>query len=256
MRDVIRRRLAENADEALHSIGVAVNQTRLKLDPNNSRTYLFINKDYEDGFAKYMDRSVEFVSHVGRGSKTEYANELREAGNKLKEEIMAKIGHQNRKLGAFPGNSTRVALMGQLGPALDKLIKRKVEDFEFGFPEGKDMSATTQTVNIIGSTISNSVVQITQSGKDAISKETALKLQELVKSDAIKALPEKDQLQVLDRVSDLLRELEASTTDKGKVHRGLKRLGDFLSQVASSSIAETIAQAAIAYGTFYGLLPT
>ena len=87
-------------------------------------------------------------------------------------------------------------------------------------------------------------------------EETALKLQELVKSEEIKALPENDQLHVLDQVSDLIKELEASTTDKGKVHRGLKRLGDFLSQVASSSIEETIAQAAIAYAAFYGILPT
>ena len=49
------------------------------------------------------------------------------------------------------------------------------------------MSATTQnTVNIINSNISNALVQITQSGKDTISKETALKLQELVNSERSK----------------------------------------------------------------------
>jgi len=207
-----------------------------------SRCYLDINKDNEAGFAEYMDRSADFIRHVAAGSTAEYADELRDGGNKLKQEIVTEVKHE---------------FSGRLDPALDKIINRKVENFELGYVERKDMSPTTaNTVNIIGSNISNSVLQITQSGKDSISKETALKLQELVKSEEIKALPENDQLHVLDQVSDLIKELEASTTDKGKVHRGLKRLGDFLSQVASSSIAETIAQAAIAYAAFYGMLPT
>jgi hypothetical protein len=87
------------------------------------------------------------------------------------------------------------------------------------------MNTTTHNrVNIINSNISKSVVQITQSGKDAISRDTALKLQELVNSEEIKALPEKTQLDVLDQISDLMKELQAPTTDKGKVHRGLKGL--------------------------------
>ena len=253
MRDQIRQRLIEYAVEALRDIGVAVNETKSKLDLNNSRTYLYINKDYEDGFAKYMDRSVEFVSHVGRGSKTEYATELREAGNNLKGTIMANLGHQNRMLGAFPGNSTRVALMGQLGPALDKLIKRKVEDFELGYIEGKDMTATTNnSVNIIGSQITNSVLEINQSGRDTISKETAQKLEQLIKTEEIKALPEATRLDVLDQVSDLIKDLKGPT-DTGKVHRGLKRLREFISSVASSSVAEIVAQIAVAYAMAHGL---
>jgi hypothetical protein len=126
----------------------------------------------------------------------------------------------------------------------------------FSITEGREMNTTTITnnINIIGSNISNSVLQITQSGKDAISKETALKLQELVSSDEIKALPEKDRLDVLDQVSDLIKELQASTTDKGKVHRGLKRLAGFISSVASSSIAEIVAQAAVAWAAANGLM--
>jgi hypothetical protein len=161
----------------------------------------------------------------------------------------------DRENSMTPGNSIAVQLRNDLDATLDKLIERKVEDFEIGFVEGKEMNATTQnTVNIINSTISNAVVQITQSGKDAISKETALKLQELVNSEEIKALPDDDRLEVLDRVSDLIEELQAPTIDKGKVHRGLKRLGGFLSSVASNSVAEIVAQAAVAWATANGLI--
>jgi hypothetical protein len=76
-----------------------------------------------------------------------------------------------------------------------------------------------------------------------------------VNSDEIKALSENDRSHVLDQVSDLLKELEASSTDTGKVHQGLKRLGGFISSVASSSMAEMVAQAAVAYATANGLLP-
>ena len=41
---------------------------------------------------------------------------------------------------AKPGDENYKA---HLGAALDKLVKRKVEDFEFGYVEGKDMNATT-----------------------------------------------------------------------------------------------------------------
>jgi hypothetical protein len=68
------------------------------------------------------------------------------------------------------------------------------------------MNATTNnTVNIINSEISNTVLQITQSGRDAISKETAQKLEQLVNSDEIKGFPEPTRLEVLDQVTDLNR---------------------------------------------------
>ena len=98
------------------------------------------------------------------------------------------------------------------------------------------MNATTNnTVNIIGSNISNSVMKITQSGKDTISKDTAQALEQLVNSEEIKALPEDDRLNVLDQVEDVVEQLKAPTTDGGKVHRGLKRLGKFLSSVGSNT---------------------
>jgi hypothetical protein len=118
------------------------------------------------------------------------------------------------------------------------------------------MNATTQnTVNIINSSISNSVVQITQSGKDAISKDTALKLQELVNSEEIKGLPDDDRLEVLDRVSDLIEELSDEKTDKDKVHRGLKRLGKFISSVGSKVVADAVAQLAVAWAKANGMIP-
>jgi hypothetical protein len=179
--------------------------------------------------AEYMNECTRFIRHVAPGSWPDYADELRDGGNKLKQDIMGKMDRENSMAAAIPQHSTRVQLRNDLDAALDQLIKRKVEDFEWGYMEGKDMNATTQnTVNIINSSISNSVVQITQSGKDAISKDTALKLQELVNSEEIKGLPDDDRLEVLDRVSDLIEELSDEKTDKDKVHRGLNRLGKFI----------------------------
>ena len=257
MRERIRARLREHRTRALLSIVAAVNKTRSEFSGagrlNSHGYYRSINKNNEDGFATYMDQSANFIRQVAPGSSAEYVDELWDGGHKLKQEIMAKMDRENSMT---PGNSIAVQLRNDLDAALDKLIERKVEDFELGITEGREMNTTTITnnINIIGSNISNSVLQITQSGKDAISKETALKLQELVSSDEIKALPEKDRLDVLDQVSDLIKELQASTTDKGKVHRGLKRLAGFISSVASSSIAEIVAQAAVAWAAANGLM--
>jgi hypothetical protein len=242
MRDLIRKRLTEYRAEALEHIGIAVNRTRSKASGtgtlHGSGVHLTINEDTKAGFAEYMDRSADFIRHVAAGSSAEYADELRDAGNKLKEEIMA---------------DTKSEFRGQLVEALDKLIKRKVEDFGLGYVERKDMSATTNnTVNIINSQISNSVLEITQSGRDTISKETARKLEQLVNSEEIKALPEQTRLDVLDQVSDLIKELKGPT-DTGKVHRGLKRLAGFISSVASQSVAEFVAQFAVAYARAHGI---
>ena len=245
MRDLIKKRLTEYRSETLNSIAVAEDTTKAAFsERGTSRSSMFhraINRDNENGFTQYMDRSANFISHVAGSSASQHANELRDEANKLKQEIMAKPGDENFK--------------AYLDLALDKIVKRKVEDFELGYIEGKDMNAaiTQNTVNIINSNISKSVVQITQSGKDTISKETAQKLEQLVNSEEIKGLPEKTRLDVLDQVTDLVKELQAPTTDKGKVHRGLKRLGDFVAAVASSSVAETVAQIAVAYATASGL---
>jgi hypothetical protein len=242
MRDLIRERLTEYRAEALERIGIAVNKTKSKAagtgSLHGSRVHLTINEDNEAGFVEYMDRSIAFIRHVVPGRRAQYIDELRDGGTKLKQEIMARKDNQFK---------------AQLGEALDQLIKRKVEDFEWGYMEGKDMNATTNnTVNIIGSQISNSVLEINQSGRDTISKETAKKLEQLVNSDEIKGLPEKTRLDVLDQVSDLIKELKGPT-DVGKVHRGLNRLREFISSVASNSMAEIIAQAAVAWATANGL---
>jgi hypothetical protein len=228
----------------------AVNKTKSKFSGagrlNSHGYYRSINENNEAGFAQYMDRSAKFIRQAAPGSSAEYVDELWDGGHKLKQEIMAKMDRENSMT---PGNSIAVQLRNDLDATLDKLIERKVEDFELGIMEGREMNATSTTnnINIIGSNISNSVLQITQSGKDAISKETALKLQELVSSDEIKALPEKDRLDVLDQVSDLIKELQASTTDKGRVHRGLIRLGKFMSSVASKTVAEIATKLAVAW---------
>jgi hypothetical protein len=248
MRDRIRERLEEYRAEALERIGVAMNKTKLAFNQRGTLTssmcYLAINKDNETGLAEYMDRSIHFIRHVASGSWAEYSDELRDAGRKLKQEIMDKLARD-------PCGQ----LSGQLVPTLDKIINRKVEDFELNYEEGREMNATTNnTVNIIGSNISNSVMHITQSGKDAISKDTAQKLEQLVNSEEIKALPEEERLNVLDQVGDVVEELEAPTTDKGKVHRGLKRLGNFISSVASQSVSKVVAELAVAYARANGIL--
>jgi hypothetical protein len=187
-----------------------------------------------------MDRSANFIRHVAPGSWAQYADELRDSGHKLKQEIMARMNKNE--------------LAGQLDPALDKIIKRKVEDFELGFVEGKDMNATTNnTVNIINSQISNAVVQITQSGKDTISKDTALKLKELINSEEIEGLPEEQRLEVLDHAEGVIKELSSPVTDDGKVVRGLKRLGNFISSVASQSVSKVVADLAVAYAEAHGI---
>jgi hypothetical protein len=243
MRDLIRERLTEHRAEALESIGIAVNRTRSKAAGtgtlSNSRVNLVINDDTKAGFAEYMDRSIAFIRHVAPGSWAEYADELREGGQKFKQEIMA---------------NTKSEFRDQLGEALDKLIKRKVEDFELGYTEGQDMNATTNnTVNIIGSQISNAVVQITQSGKDTISKDTALKLKELINSEEIKGLPEEQRLDVLDQADQVIKELGSPVTDDGKVVRGLKRLGKFVSSVASQVTADIVIQLGVAYARAKGI---
>jgi hypothetical protein len=243
MRDRIRERLTEYREEAHERIGKAVNKTRSEFAGrgtlSSSMCYLAINKDNETGFTEYMDRSAAFIRHVAQGSWTEYADELRDSGHQLKQEIMARINHE---------------LKGQLNEPLDKIIKRKVEDFQLWYVEGKDMNATTNnTVNIINSQISHAVVEINQSGRDTISKDTAKNLEQLVNSEEIKALPEQKRLDVLDQVSDLIKELKGPT-DTSKVHRGLKRLAEFIKSVASSSIAKTAAQIAVAYAMAYGLI--
>jgi hypothetical protein len=95
MRDRIRERLTEYRDEALERIGIAVNRTKSKAagtgNLNSGRYYVAINEDNKIGFAEYMDQSANFIRHVAPGSGAEYTDELRDGGNKLKQEIIAKI---------------------------------------------------------------------------------------------------------------------------------------------------------------------
>src|SRR6266487_1013781 len=113
MRDRIRDRLTEYRNEALDSIAIAENRTKstfaVRGTLTSSMCYLAINRDNETGFAQYMDWSASFIRHVAPGSWAEYADELRDSGNKRKQEIMARVKHE---------------LRGQLDPVLDKLIKR------------------------------------------------------------------------------------------------------------------------------------
>jgi hypothetical protein len=242
MRDRIRKRLTEDRSDALERIAAAEQKTYGAFSErgttHSSMFHRAINEDNKTGLADYMDRSVYFIRQVAGSSALQYADELRDAATRLKQEIVARP-----KLGILVGVGH-----GDLEAKLDRVIERKLEDFELNFIEGKDMNATTQnTVNIINSNISNSLLQISQSGKDSISKDTALKLRELMKSKEIMGLPENDRLHVLDQVDNVVKELEAPTTDKGKVHRALVRLGGFLRSVAPKVAAEIVTKLATAW---------
>src|ERR1700758_3174976 len=128
MRDRIRQRLEEYRTEALQRIALAMNKTKLAFNQGGTLTssmcYLAVNKDNETGLAEYMDRSIHFIHGVASGSWAEYADELRDAGHKLKQDIMDKLARD-------PFGQLR----GQLDPTLDKIINRKVEDFELNYKE-------------------------------------------------------------------------------------------------------------------------
>ena len=112
MRDRIKERLTEYRTEALESI--AGDESRTKSTHagrgtlNSSMLHHDINEVNKTGFAEYMDRSVNFIRQVAPGSWAEYADELRDGGNTLKQEIMAKPGDENFK--------------AHLDVALDKII--------------------------------------------------------------------------------------------------------------------------------------
>ena len=72
-------------------------------------------------------------------------------------------------------------------------------------------------------------------------------------SQEIKELPENDQLDVVDQVEEVIKELSSPATDDRKVVRGLKRLGNFISSVASQAGAEFVAQIGVAYARAHGL---
>ena len=199
MRNLIRKRLTEYRIDALDNISVAANNTKANFANhgalNSDRLYLFINEHNKTGFAQYIDRSANFIRYVAGLSASQYADELRDAAKDFKYEIMAKMDRDNFMEWALPGNPERYQLRNELELALDKLIERKLEDFRLGFIEVKDMNATTHnTVNIIRANISNAVVQITQSGKDAISRDTARKLEQIINSEEIKGCPRRTDL--------------------------------------------------------------
>src|SRR5262245_22143266 len=129
MRNVIRQQLTEYRAEALERIGDVVNRTKSKASEtgrtNSPAYYRAINEDNKAGLAQYMDRSADYICQVDPCT-AENADELRYSGNQLKQEIMDKI--------AEAGSSQ---FRAELKAALDKLVKHKVEDFEF------DMTGTT-----------------------------------------------------------------------------------------------------------------
>ena len=261
MRDRIVKRLAEERTDALESIAIAVSKTTDKARTNgalgNSRLYLSIDEDHKTGVATYIDQCARFIHQVAGSSFLNYQKELCDELNELKRQLMDKMERQHRVKTAFPGNSSRAEQRKRLGPALDNIIKRKLEDFQLGIIEGqkmepKDAKVTHNTVNIINSNISNAVMTITQSGTDTVSKEVAKKIEEIMNLEEIKALPEATQLEVLDHAEVVVDELNKPILDEGKVLRSLKRLGSFLKNTGTEVAAKFAAELAVAWAKSHG----
>lgn len=109
------------------------------------------------------------------------------------------------------------------------------------------------TVNIIDFTISNAVLTIVQSGKDAQLKEVAQRISDLLKSPEVTNLPDEKRLEVLDHSENIVTELEKPEPDKGKVYRALKRLGTFLKSTGVEIASQVVAEISVAWAKSHGL---
>ena len=198
MRNLIRKRLTEYRIDALDNISVAANNTKANFANhgalNSDRLYLFINEHNKTGFAQYIDRSANFIRYVAGLSASQYADELRDAAKDFKYEIMAKMDRDNFMEWALPGNPERYQLRNELELALTN--SSNVSSKILGWlHRGKRYECNNaQHLNIIRPNISNAVVQITQSGKDAISRDTARKLEQIINSEEIKGCPRRTDL--------------------------------------------------------------
>jgi len=198
MRNLIRKRLTEYRIDALDNISVAANNTKANFANhgalNSDRLYLCINEHNKTGFAQYIDRSANFIRYVAGLSASQYADELRDAAKDFKYEIMAKMDRDNFMEWALPGNPERYQLRNELELALTN--SSNVSSKILGWlHRGKRYECNNaQHLNIIRPNISNAVVQITQSGKDAISRDTARKLEQIINSEEIKGCPRRTDL--------------------------------------------------------------
>ena len=260
-KELITKRLAENRTDRWEQIEIAKANTKaeaaLRGATGNSRVSLIINDNIKAGLREYLDELAKFIHHAGGSSFLEYAPELLDEANKLKEQALATLDRANTLARAIPGNSERVASRKQLEAELDRIIAHKVEDFQLGIIEGIKMNpppnAMHNTVNIIDSTISNAVLTIVQSGKDAQLKEVAQRISDLLKSPEVTNLPDEKRLEVLDHSENIVTELEKPEPDKGKVYRALKRLGTFLKSTGVEIASQVVAEISVAWAKSHGL---
>jgi len=262
-KELIVTRLMEDREAAVQEVEIAKNKTKSEAAKhgalNGSRVQIYINEDIKHGLAAYLDRSAKFITHVAGPSHNLYANELREAASALKQDVLGKLDHESKMEMAFPGSAERATFRRILELDLDKIIKRKLEDFELAFVEGNKMaspptnSVTHNTVNIINSNISDTVLTITQSGKDDTLKMIAQKIDQMLKLDEIKNLPEPEHVEVLDHSEVVINELDKTVPDTGKVLRGLKRLGTFLTNTGTEIAAKVIAETTVSWARAHGI---
>lgn len=261
MKELIAKRLAEDRAEQLDRVEIAKSGVKSKAAShgalNGSRRYLSINEVTKSGLGDYLDQSAKFIRQVAGVRSLEYAIELRDAGNKFKEEALTRFDREMTMTRAFPGHSERVAFRKQLVQAMDKIVARKVEDFQLGIIEGEKISpggdVTVNSINIVNSTITDAVLTITQSGKDSLLKDVAQKISDLVKSDEITELPENNRLEVLDHSENIISELNTPAADNGKVLRALKRLGFYLGSAGAEVGSKVLAELAVAWAQAHGL---
>lgn len=219
--------------------------------------YVTTNEEIEREFEDFIDQSAKFIHHVAGEEFRDYEDELRKTAGQLKLDILRTLDENNYMTRAFPGNSTRVRMRDEHALALDKIIKRKLQDFSLGVIGGVKVNSsqnnvTHNTVNIINSNISETILTITQSGKDAHVKDAAQKIEEMLKSEEITKLPEDMKIEVLDHAEIVVTELNKQSPDNAKVLRSLKRFGSFLKSAGTDVAAKLIAEITVAWAKAHG----
>lgn len=98
-KELITKRLAENRTDRWEQIEIAKANTKaeaaLRGATGNSRVSLIINDNIKAGLREYLDELAKFIHHAGGSSFLEYAPELLDEANKLKEQALATLDRAN-----------------------------------------------------------------------------------------------------------------------------------------------------------------
>lgn len=243
-REMIAKRLREDRADALQK--VRIGQAEIIADAahrgalGNSRIQFALGEKTEAIFEEFLKSCVEFVRHVARDGDDRCEDQIAEAGDALRGEIMESLRQR--------GNVNALAdLSNWLPEKLDKRTRRAVEDYKLDFEPGKPpMTSPTNQVNIVNSKISNAVVNIVQSGKDTSLKDIAQNIQKVLDLAEVKNLPPEKRLDISDQAEVIVAEIGKAQPDEGKIKRGLKRFGEFLTTVGLDVGAKIVAEVLVA----------